>query len=156
MTELECEEALPAVGKLLVRALIALAEAGEPQRHTACTLAASAWSALRHTSPREAERFNGVLHRLTRAKHTQPREEISGSQAKLLDVRRLIPMERHRQIFDTYEKLKPGESFVLVNDHDPKPLYYQFEAEHTGQFSWNYLQQGPQVWQVEIGRSVAR
>ena len=78
------------------------------------------------------------------------------SQAKLLDVRRLIPMERHRQIFGTYEKLKPGESFVLVNDHDPKPLYYQFEAEHTGQFSWNYLQQGPQVWQVEIGRSVAR
>ena len=49
-----------------------------------------------------------------------------------------------------------GESFVLVNDHDPKPLYYQFEAEHTGQFSWNYLQQGPQLWQVEIGRSVAR
>ncbi len=64
-------------------------------------------------------------------------------------------MERHRQIFETYEKLKPGESFVLVNDHDPKPLYYQFEAEHTGRFSWNYLQQGPQIWQVEIRRSAA-
>ncbi len=78
------------------------------------------------------------------------------SQPKLLDVRRLIPMERHRQIFDTYEKLQLGESFVLVNDHDPKPLYYQFEAEHTGQFSWKYLQQGPQIWQVEIGRVAAR
>lgn len=78
------------------------------------------------------------------------------SQPRLLDVRRLIPMERHRQIFDTYEKLQPGESFVLVNDHDPKPLYYQFEAEHTGQFSWKYLQQGPQIWQVEIGRVAAR
>jgi len=78
------------------------------------------------------------------------------SQPKLLDVRRLIPMERHRQIFDAYGKLQPGESFVLVNNHDPKPLYYQFEAEHTGQFSWNYLQQGPQIWQVKIGRSVAR
>lgn len=71
MTEPEREEALPAVGKLLVRALSALADTGEPQRHTACTLAASAWSALRHTNLREAERFNGVLHRLTRAKHTR-------------------------------------------------------------------------------------
>ena len=69
MTEPEREEALPAVSKLLVRSLIALPDSGEPQRHTACTLAASAWSALRHTDPREAERFNGVLHRLTRAKH---------------------------------------------------------------------------------------
>lgn len=158
MTAAEQDEAplLTTVNRLLVRALIALGETGEPQRHTACTLAASAWSTLRHTNPREAERFNGVLHRLTRAKHTHTEEEISVSQPKLLDVRRLIPMERHRQIFETYEKLKPGESFVLVNDHDPKPLYYQFEAEHTGQFSWNYLQHGPQVWQVEIGRSAAR
>ncbi len=156
MTEPEHEKVLPALNRLFVRALIALGETGEPQRHTACTLAASAWSALRHTDPREAERFNGVLHRLTRVKHNTPEKEISVSQPKLLDVRRLIPMERHRQIFDTYEKLKPGESFVLVNDHDPKPLYYQFEAEHTGQFSWNYLQQGPQVWQVEIGRNAAR
>jgi uncharacterized protein (DUF2249 family) len=62
-------------------------------------------------------------------------------------------MERHRQIFDTYERLEPGESFVLVNDHDPKPLDCQFEAEHGGRFSWNYLQQGPALWQVQIGRT---
>ena len=158
MTETEHDDViLPAISRLLVRSLIVLGESGESQLHTACTLAASAWSTLRRTHPREAERFNGVLHRLTRAKHTHTEEEeISVSQPRLLDVRRLIPMERHRQIFDTYEKLKPGESFVLVNDHDPKPLYYQFEAEHTGQFTWNYLQQGPQVWQVEIGRTAAR
>jgi len=58
------------------------------------------------------------------------------SEPKLLDVRMLIPAERHRLIFETYENLNPGESFLLVNDHDPKPLYYQFEAEHNGQFSW--------------------
>ncbi|MGH8296187.1 MAG: hypothetical protein ACRETZ_11940 [Steroidobacteraceae bacterium] len=69
MTEPEQEGVLPAISRLLVKALIALGEGGEAQRHTACTLAASAWSALRHTDPREAERFNGVLHRLTRAQH---------------------------------------------------------------------------------------
>jgi uncharacterized protein (DUF2249 family) len=76
------------------------------------------------------------------------------AESKVLDVRTLIPAERHRLIFVTYGDLKPGESFTLVNDHDPKPLYYQFEAEHKGQFSWQYLEQGPQTWRVEIGRTV--
>lgn len=72
--------------------------------------------------------------------------------AQMLDVRTLIPMERHRQIFETYDKLKPGEFFVLINDHDPKPLYYQFDAEHKDRFTWKYLEQGPSTWRVEIGR----
>ena len=41
---------------------------------------------------------------------------------------------------------------MLVNDHDPKPLRYQFEAEHAGQFTWEYLESGPEVWRVRIGR----
>ena len=74
----------------------------------------------------------------------------------ILDVRTLVPAERHRRIFATYEGLAAGEKFVLVNDHDPKPLYYQFDAEHHGQFSWRYLEQGPEVWRVEIGRPAAK
>ncbi len=70
-----------------------------------------------------------------------------------LDVRTVAPMYRHKLIFDTWEALKPGEAFELVNDHDPKPLYYQFQAEHTGEFTWNYIEQGPTVWRVEIGKS---
>lgn len=69
-----------------------------------------------------------------------------------LDVRNVAPRERHTLIFDTYKGLKPGDAFVLINDHDPRPLYYQFEAEHTGQFSWDYLEAGPEVWRVRIGR----
>ena len=72
-----------------------------------------------------------------------------------LDVREEIPARRHQLIFETYGALQPGEGFVLVNDHDPKPLYYQFEAEHTGEFSWDYLEQGPDVWRVRIGRVAA-
>ena len=72
--------------------------------------------------------------------------------AHILDVRTLVPAERHRRIFATYEALVAGGKFELVNDHDPKPLYYQFDAEHHGDFSWRYLEQGPEVWRVEIGR----
>jgi uncharacterized protein (DUF2249 family) len=70
-----------------------------------------------------------------------------------LDVRTEIPARRHELIFETYSKLEPGEGFVLVNDHDPKPLYYQFAAEHPGEFTWDYLEEGPLVWQVRIGRA---
>ena len=70
-----------------------------------------------------------------------------------LDVRSLVPAERHRKIFETYDGLTVGNKFVLVNDHDPKPLYYQFDAEHHGEFSWRYLEQGPKIWRVEIGRT---
>jgi uncharacterized protein (DUF2249 family) len=70
-----------------------------------------------------------------------------------LDVRNLVPRERHPLILRTFDALGPGEGFVLVNDHDPKPLYYQFQAEIGPKFDWQYLEQGPEVWRVRIGRT---
>ncbi|MEO8394047.1 MAG: DUF2249 domain-containing protein [Chloroflexota bacterium] len=70
----------------------------------------------------------------------------------IIDVRPIPPRERHPLIFQTFEALQTGELFQLVNDHDPKPLFYQFKAEREGQFSWEYLEQGPGVWRVNIGR----
>jgi uncharacterized protein (DUF2249 family) len=71
---------------------------------------------------------------------------------KVVDVRSVAPAQRHPLIFGTYEALAPGQSFILVNDHDPKPLYYQFQAERSGEFNWDYLEQGPETWRVRIGR----
>ena len=73
----------------------------------------------------------------------------------MLDVRVISPREKHPTIFQTWSALAPGESFVLLNDHDPKPLRYQFEAEHAGEFTWEYLETGPEVWRVSIGKSNA-
>lgn len=70
-----------------------------------------------------------------------------------VDVRNIAPPQRHPLIFQAFEDLKPGEAFLLINDHDPKPLYYQFEFERTGQFTWEYLEQGPTVWQVRVGKT---
>ncbi len=74
-------------------------------------------------------------------------------QDQILDVRQMVPAQRHTTIFHTFDQLKAGEGFVLVNDHDPKPLYYQFSAEHQGEFEWTYLEEGPEVWRVRIGRA---
>ncbi|MGH7073583.1 MAG: hypothetical protein ACREFD_05195 [Stellaceae bacterium] len=62
-------ERLSTLDGLLRQALLALGAAGETDR--ACPIAAAAWSSLRHEMPREAERYNGLLHRLTATKHRQ-------------------------------------------------------------------------------------
>ena len=75
----------------------------------------------------------------------------AGAEAAL-DVRRLPHGQRHDVIFTTFDALEEGAAFVLVNDHDPKPLRYQFEAQHAGHYSWDYLEAGPEIWRVRIGR----
>lgn len=77
----------------------------------------------------------------------------SAATDKTLDVRTIAPAQRHPLIFGTFEDLEPGQSFVLVNDHDPKPLYYQFQAERPGEFDWEYLEQGPETWRVRIAKT---
>ncbi len=69
-----------------------------------------------------------------------------------LDVRGLPREERHSQIFGTFGALAPGESFVLVNDHDPLPLRAKLEAEHLGSLGWTYLAAGPTLWRIQIAK----
>ena len=69
-----------------------------------------------------------------------------------IDVRPIPPRERHPLLFQTFDDLAVGESFELVNDHDPKPLYYQFVAERPGQLGWEYLEEGPETWRVVLSK----
>ena len=78
---------------------------------------------------------------------------MTAAASATIDVRTIPPRERHPLIFDTFRSLAPGAAFLLVNDHDPKPLYYQFEAEHRGAFRWEYLESGPDVWKVRIAKA---
>jgi len=73
----------------------------------------------------------------------------------VVDVRPMPSPQKHSTIFRTFDSLAPGEAMLLVNDHDPKPLYYQFTAERTGQFEWQYVESGPEVWKVGIRRIAA-
>ncbi|SDR25599.1 DUF2249 domain-containing protein [Natronobacterium texcoconense] len=70
-----------------------------------------------------------------------------------LDVRDLPPAQRHEKIFDSYADLTGGEGFVLVNDHDPKPLYHQFDAEAGPEFRWEYRKKEPGEFRVLIGKT---
>lgn len=67
-----------------------------------------------------------------------------------IDVRALPGRNRHAMIFATWNALEADAAMLLVNDHDPVPLYYQFACEHGGTFRWEYLEQGPETWRVRI------
>ncbi len=71
----------------------------------------------------------------------------------LLDAREIQPRERHPRIFATFDQLPVGSSFILANDHDPRPLYYQFDVEREGAFRWTYLEEGPDLWRVRITKT---
>lgn len=69
-----------------------------------------------------------------------------------LDVQQLRKPDKHPTIFATYADLPVGGSFVLVNNHDPKHLHEEFEADHAGSYGWEYLKKGPTVWRIRISK----
>ena len=81
--------------------------------------------------------------------------QSTSDDAAIVDVRSIIPRDRHPLIFNTFDNLPAGQSMILVNDHEPRPLYYQFLHERPEQFSWAYLEEGPLEWRVRITRVAA-
>lgn len=73
--------------------------------------------------------------------------------AEILDVTKIEPKHKHPTIFRYFDALQPGENFIIENDHDPKPLYYELLAERGPIFSWEYLEQGPEVFKVNIKKN---
>ena len=70
-----------------------------------------------------------------------------------LNVTAIEPKFKHPTIFKYFDALKAGESFIIENDHDPKPLYYELLAERGDIFTWEYLLQGPQLYEVQIAKN---
>ncbi|MFD1185689.1 iron-sulfur cluster repair di-iron protein [Pontibacter rugosus] len=71
---------------------------------------------------------------------------------EVLDVTLLEPRLKHPTIFEWFDARNGGEAFIIHNDHDPKPLYYQLLGERGNTFQWEYLEQGPEVWEVKISK----
>lgn len=79
-------------------------------------------------------------------------KEEKSMKTENLDLRPMPAFLRHQKIFEVWESLEPGETLRIINDHDPKPLRYQFEAEQKGKYVWEYEQSGPVDWIVKIKR----
>ena len=83
-----------------------------------------------------------------------PAEEAKTNEPKeTIDVTAIEPKFKHPTIFKHFDALNPGESFIIDNDHDPKPLYYELLAERGNIFTWEYLEQGPERFKVLISKN---
>ncbi len=69
---------------------------------------------------------------------------------KVMDVRPIPCSIKHGLILKTWFNLPLGDHFILLNDHDPVPLRYQFQAEFPGAFTWDYVTRGPEEFRVRI------
>lgn len=70
-----------------------------------------------------------------------------------IDVTVLEPRMKHPTIFKKFDETPAGKSFIIFNDHDPKPLYYQLLGERGNIFTWEYIENGPENWQVKIQKN---
>jgi uncharacterized protein (DUF2249 family) len=69
-----------------------------------------------------------------------------------LDVRPMPKPDKHPAIFAAYADVPVGEALVLVNDHDPRHLHEEFETEHPGGYSWDYLARDRGAWRIRIAK----
>jgi uncharacterized protein (DUF2249 family)/mannose-6-phosphate isomerase-like protein (cupin superfamily) len=71
---------------------------------------------------------------------------------KELDLRSVPRPQRHPMVFARFDALAVGESFELVNDHDPIPLSRQMAAMRPGQAEWSYLERSPEAFRIRVLR----
>lgn len=69
-----------------------------------------------------------------------------------LDVRIIPPREKHPAIHARLNELNVGDALTIVNDHDPRPLRFELQADYPERYGWEYRESGPETWRVEIKR----
>jgi uncharacterized protein (DUF2249 family)/quercetin dioxygenase-like cupin family protein len=76
----------------------------------------------------------------------------AASTVSVLDLRQIPRPMRHSMVLDAFDTLSVGDSFILVNDHDPQPLRMQIEKMRDGEMRWEYIERGPEAFHIHITR----
>src|SRR5664280_437450 len=82
-------------------------------------------------------------------KTTMQTENLIGPE-KVMDVLPIPCSVKHGLIIQAWLELPVNDHFILLNDHDPVPLHYQFSAQWPGTFTWEHLAKGPEEFRVKI------
>lgn len=69
-----------------------------------------------------------------------------------LNVRGLPCSVRRAQVYAAAAALQPGESFVFINDHDPRHLHLLLCETFGVAWNWDYEEAGPERYAVRVGR----
>jgi uncharacterized protein (DUF2249 family) len=69
-----------------------------------------------------------------------------------LDVRDVPHGERHARVLAALDALPDEGALVLVAPHAPLPLLAEIDSRYAGQVAPEWLQDGPEVWQIRLRR----
>jgi uncharacterized protein (DUF2249 family) len=72
-----------------------------------------------------------------------------------IDVRHVPHDQRHAQVLAAVDALPADGALVLIAPHAPRPLLAEIDARYRGQVDTQWLQDGPDVWQVRLHRQRA-
>jgi uncharacterized protein (DUF2249 family) len=72
---------------------------------------------------------------------------------KEIDVRELSAQLKHPIIFDAFKALSVDGTMQLISDQSLRPLHYQFDYEFSGNYKWNSVAEGPDIWRVNITKT---
>ncbi|MGH9689886.1 MAG: DUF2249 domain-containing protein [Candidatus Acidiferrales bacterium] len=121
------------------------------ERSVPCDLRAGEVLSIEAGAPHRVEAHeDSALFIIATGKADTPKKE-----PEELDLREVPRPQRHPLVFAKLDALAVGESFVLVNDHDPVPLSRQIEDLRPGQAAWEYIQRGPDIFRIRIRRTAS-
>jgi uncharacterized protein (DUF2249 family) len=80
------------------------------------------------------------------------KDHSATTETLILDGRTFPALERHPRIVELLDQQAPGEEFLLINDHEPKPLHNQVQASQPECFAWKPRENGAHEWMVRIRR----
>lgn len=72
-----------------------------------------------------------------------------------LDVRSVPHHQRHALVLAALDAVPAGGGLILIAPHAPRPLLAEIDAYFDGQFDVEWLQSGPDVWQIRLHRAPA-
>lgn len=82
-------------------------------------------------------------------------ENEAADASEVIDVRTIPKPERHPLIITAYRKLEVGSWLTLVNDHEPKHLKDEMEAEFAEAVGWEPLPATDDGFRVRISKRAA-
>jgi uncharacterized protein (DUF2249 family) len=69
-----------------------------------------------------------------------------------LDVRAYPTWDRHSRVFAGFDALPIGGRLIVVTDHEPRPLRYEFDRLRADAFVWDQEMLDEEQWSVTIRR----
>ena len=100
----------------------------------------------------EAHTDAALLVTMVKTPRAARRDDVPTAAEREFDLCLLPRSERHPLVFEAFDRLAVGESFIIFNDHDPQPLRMQIEKMREGEMGWEYIERGPDTFRVRLTR----